>query len=194
MTVIRSLLRRRLDAGFDALLVGRKPLLASAFLVALNSRPLAALAAARALARIGRERDGLPPGLTRALRSVALNRIPRDEREISREIERRRQFARVDETPVRPFEVGLPTTVAGASRLLSLPLASARLLMRLVRELNPATAIELGTGLGVSASYQAAALDLNGSGRLYTVDGSPEFSRIAAREAAALGLSRVEFE
>ncbi len=65
-------------------------------------------------------------------------------------------------------------------------------LMRLVRELRPRSCIELGSAIGVSAAYQGAALELNGSGRLRCVDGSAELARLARQTASALEIDRVE--
>ena len=53
--------------------------------------------------------------------------------------------------------------------------------MRLVRELRPHSCLELGTGVGVSAGYQAAAMELNGVGRLLTLDGSADGRRSRRR-------------
>jgi predicted O-methyltransferase YrrM len=67
-----------------------------------------------------------------------------------------------------------------------------RLLFHLVRELRPAHALELGTALGISAAYQGAALELNGEGRLVTVEGARPLAAIAERNLARLGIRRVE--
>ena len=67
-----------------------------------------------------------------------------------------------------------------------------RFLFRLVRETRPSTCLELGTSLGLSASYQAAALDLNGKGRLLTVEVSEPLSRLASANLQRLGASRAE--
>ena len=63
------------------------------------------------------------------------------------------------------------------------------LLFRLVRTFRPGVCIELGTCLGVSAAAHGAALELNGAGRLITLEGSPAFARIAAEGISQLGLS-----
>jgi predicted O-methyltransferase YrrM len=65
--------------------------------------------------------------------------------------------------------------------------------MRLVRELRPQSCLELGTGIGISASYEAAAMDLNGVGRLITLDGSAEWAAVAEEGLSSLRLGRVEF-
>src|SRR5207244_11323243 len=46
---------------------------------------------------------------------------------------------------------------------------------------------------GISASYEAAALELNGVGRLLTLDGSAEWAAVAEEGLSSLGLGRVEF-
>ncbi|MBW2289529.1 MAG: class I SAM-dependent methyltransferase [Deltaproteobacteria bacterium] len=54
------------------------------------------------------------------------------------------------------------------------------------------TAEELGTALGISGAYQAAALRLNGLGTLTCLDGSAELCRIAKRNWQELGLDNVD--
>lgn len=64
--------------------------------------------------------------------------------------------------------------------------------MGIVRELGPRTSLELGTGFGISGSYQAAALELAGRGRLVTLD-IAQWADEAERGFAELGLAaRVE--
>jgi predicted O-methyltransferase YrrM len=67
-----------------------------------------------------------------------------------------------------------------------------RFLFALVRELRPDACIELGTNLGVSGAYQAAALELNGSGRLMTFEGNPEWADRARLLFERLELTRVD--
>jgi predicted O-methyltransferase YrrM len=64
-------------------------------------------------------------------------------------------------------------------------------LMRLVRELKPGSCVELGTGFGVSTAYQAASLELNGTGRLITLDAATEWMKIAERGLSMLGLDGI---
>lgn len=62
-------------------------------------------------------------------------------------------------------------------------------LFRLIREWRPSTCLELGTCMGISALYQAAALRLNGpAGRLVTVEGSDSLAAIAREGFRELGL------
>lgn len=80
------------------------------------------------------------------------------------------------------------------SRWLSIPALWGRFLMMLVRELAPSSCLELGTGWGLSAAYQGAALELNGVGELVTLDGD-DASRLGEQGIAALGLDhRVSLE
>jgi predicted O-methyltransferase YrrM len=67
-----------------------------------------------------------------------------------------------------------------------------RLLLNLVREARPAHALELGTALGISAAYQGTALELNGHGRLVTIEGARPFATIAGRNLERLGIDCVE--
>lgn len=52
-------------------------------------------------------------------------------------------------------------------------------LFKLIRKLDPSSCVELGSCVGISASYQAAALSINGKGTLITLEGSPEIAEIA---------------
>lgn len=61
-------------------------------------------------------------------------------------------------------------------------------LFKLIRELRPLRCVEMGTALGLSGAYQAAALALNGRGELTSLEGSAELAAIARRNWAALGL------
>ena len=49
--------------------------------------------------------------------------------------------------------------------------------------------IELGSCVGISASYQAAALELNGAGRLVTLEGAEALAERTARSLDEMGLS-----
>jgi predicted O-methyltransferase YrrM len=66
----------------------------------------------------------------------------------------------------------------------------ARLLFNVIRSLQPETAIELGSCVGISASYQAAALQLNGHGRLVTLEGAEPLAARSERTLAELGLDK----
>jgi predicted O-methyltransferase YrrM len=70
---------------------------------------------------------------------------------------------------------------------------SARVLLSLIREFKPLTCIELGTCVGISAAYQAAALELNGGGELISFEASAERIAAAERHVAELGFDNVRF-
>jgi predicted O-methyltransferase YrrM len=63
-----------------------------------------------------------------------------------------------------------------------------RFFFALVRELQPQSCVELGTGLGLSGLYEGAALRLNGSGSLTTFD-REDAARIAEEGFQRAGLS-----
>ncbi len=84
-------------------------------------------------------------------------------------------------------------TLGEQTRVSSLPREWCRLLFQLVRSRRPVTCLELGTSVGISACYQASALELNGEGRLVTLEGAPEMARRARENVRELGLENVEF-
>jgi predicted O-methyltransferase YrrM len=167
----------------------------------------AATAAHRAVMGAGavRLRGRSEPGaraLATALRDTAAGTVPAREREWIERVERRRA-----EIPFLMVEEGLDGQGPDASRAdrlaaawetcrwTSLPPVWGRFLTRLVCELRPRTCLEMGTGLGLSALYQGAALELNGEGELATMDFHPA-ARVAERGFAELGLDgrvRLEF-
>lgn len=66
------------------------------------------------------------------------------------------------------------------------------LLFKLIRELMPSVCLELGTCLGISAAYQAAALELNRRGRIVTLEGAEALASLAKENLKRLGLERVD--
>jgi predicted O-methyltransferase YrrM len=143
--------------------------------------------------------------IIRAMTATALDRIPAEERSWAGRIETRRAELIADGSMIEPvfdprppeergswWGVYEPLKVGAASWLMSLPRTWCLLLMRLVSELRPRSCLELGTGFGISGAYQAAALDVNGSGRLTTLEGAGEWGEIARRGFSQLGLTRVQ--
>jgi predicted O-methyltransferase YrrM len=63
----------------------------------------------------------------------------------------------------------------------------------LVAELKPERIIELGTNVGISSAYMAAALADAGRGTLVTLEASPARSQVARRMHQSLGLGQVEY-
>lgn len=74
----------------------------------------------------------------------------------------------------------------------SKPFRWALLLFKLIRAFKPKTCIELGTCLGVSGLYQAAALNLNGGGTLITLEGAKSYARIARKNFDKAGFGNTE--
>ncbi len=75
----------------------------------------------------------------------------------------------------------------------AVPPHEGRLLYHLIRQFNPARCLELGTSLGLSATYQAAALaTTGGTGQLITLEGGTALARRAEKHLDRLGLTGVE--
>lgn len=84
-------------------------------------------------------------------------------------------------------------TVRMACRV-SKPPHAARFLYTLVRAVRPARVLELGTNVGISGAYIAAALvDTAGSGQLVSCDSSQYRQRLARQMHARLGLKQIEY-
>jgi predicted O-methyltransferase YrrM len=66
--------------------------------------------------------------------------------------------------------------------------ATGQRLFRLVNFFKPQTMLELGTSLGISAAYQAAAAP---HARMLTIEGCPATAQLAAQHLAELGLPQV---
>lgn len=68
-----------------------------------------------------------------------------------------------------------------------------RFLFALVRAAAPASSIEMGSAVGISAAYQAAALRLLGNGgRFATLEGAPSLAAITTENLQSLGLHEVD--
>ncbi|MCH7886307.1 MAG: class I SAM-dependent methyltransferase, partial [Planctomycetes bacterium] len=73
----------------------------------------------------------------------------------------------------------------------SKPYTWALLLFRLVREFRPSVCLELGTCLGISTAYQAAALTLNRGGRIITLEGAQTLADLARKNFERLALGNI---
>jgi predicted O-methyltransferase YrrM len=87
--------------------------------------------------------------------------------------------------------VSVTSTLGEISRQVSKPPLWCSLLFHIVRGQKPERCLEMGTAVGVSAAYQAAALALNGHGRLMTLEGAPTLAAIAERNFELLDLDNV---
>ncbi len=84
-------------------------------------------------------------------------------------------------------------TIAAATKVSKSP-RGALLLYQLIQEFKPQLVVELGTNVGISAAYQAAALNDNATGgRLVTLEASPYRLRLAKSLHAKLGLENVSY-
>ena len=68
----------------------------------------------------------------------------------------------------------------------------AKVLHQIVLGLKPQRTIELGTCVGISAAYQAFAMQLNSAGTLTTLEGAPEVARIAESTLDRLDFTNAE--
>jgi predicted O-methyltransferase YrrM len=62
------------------------------------------------------------------------------------------------------------------------------ILFKVIRKLEPLSCVELGSCVGISASYQATALNLNGKGAIVTLEGSNKIAEIAKETFENLGV------
>ena len=85
--------------------------------------------------------------------------------------------------------VGPLRRVADIARTAAKPRHLAQLLFRLVNYLRPSTVLELGTSLGLTTAYLAAA---NSRSRVVTFEGCPKVAAVARETFAALQLANVE--
>lgn len=157
---------------------------------------------ARALQRIPAADDAVRSTLLGIAGRVARQERTPEEKALFDRIEARRAALLADPTAleridygVRPDgfsdpERGVPvkTTVARVARASKSPPWS-ELLFHLVRERRPEHVLEMGTCVGMSASYIAAALALNGRGRLVTVEGAASVAELARETFRQLGYS-----
>jgi predicted O-methyltransferase YrrM len=88
------------------------------------------------------------------------------------------------------MSAGVATTrvIGEVCKVASKPPVWAEVLFRLVRARRPANCVEMGTCMGISASYIASALKLNGQGRLVTLEGAAAFAEVARANLSSLGL------
>ena len=65
----------------------------------------------------------------------------------------------------------------------------ATILFKIVRKLEPLSCVELGSCVGISASYQASALNINGKGAIVTLEGASEIANIAKETFERTGIN-----
>ncbi len=153
--------------------------------------------------------DDLTGPLRRALREAALSGAPRPAEVVPlTRIEDLRSELLASEEPLEVLDFGaggadleltpeemasgrvLTSTRAEVCRVTSKPATWARVLFRLARERRPVSCLELGTSLGISTAYQATALELNGAGRIISLEGAPAVAGLARENLSRLGLTQ----
>ncbi|MCH9664098.1 MAG: class I SAM-dependent methyltransferase [Gammaproteobacteria bacterium] len=148
-------------------------------------------------------------GMADVIEAVIEGRVEVDEASHFDALEARRAELEASEENISYFDFGAATrdatqtpeemyagversrTVGHLCRRTSKPYRSAMLLHKLLRKTKPQTCLELGTCLGISACYQAAALELNGEGRLITMEGAEPVAALAQQTIDKLGHDRV---
>lgn len=160
-----------------------------------------------ALRELGRNDDGFSQLARRALETALSGNLSADERAWSDRIEQARDALERSPRAVRFADLGagapgdaprstpatVESTVGSIARQCSKPPRWCLALLRLLTELRPGTCVELGTCVGVSAAYQAAALELcGGGGRLITLEGAEPLAAVARETLGQLGLHSTE--
>ncbi len=87
--------------------------------------------------------------------------------------------------------VEVTDTLGHISQVASKPSFWCLLLFKLIRTIQPDSCIEMGTAVGLSAAFQAAALTLNGHGSLESLEGAVSLADIARNNFQQLGLDSV---
>ena len=138
-------------------------------------------------------------GVARAFAAVATDRFDPGTAKLFEAIEdRRRVLSNSDEPVVIDLTAHVPgvrfeTTVGEWGSGAAVDPPRGRLLFALARELRPTRCLELGTNMGISSAYVAAALGQNEEGRMISLDMIEQASDRAGQHHAHLGLDRAEF-
>ena len=167
------------------------------------------LSAGRAAAHLCGETDPASRLLGEALQETLQNQITSQEKAWVDRIEALRKELSVSTTPVAfvDYGAGRPSlkltaesmysgrgvtrTIGDVCRGSSKPYFWSLLLFKLVRKFKPVDCVELGTCLGISASFQAAALELNEAGHIVTLEGAAALASLAEGHFQRLGLDNV---
>jgi predicted O-methyltransferase YrrM len=115
----------------------------------------------------------------------------------TRKVESIRKSLKKDQRIIELTELGAGSTLSSYKKVSVASLVNssakspryARLLYRLVQHFKPATMLELGTSLGLSAMYQASG---NPEGKLITIEGNPDIAEIAKSTIANSDLRNIE--
>lgn len=152
----------------------------------------------RELAALRESTDPLSRCVARALETTLAHDVTAEEASWVRRIEAIRRELCASKQPLvaerspAARQRGKDPTVGDVCHRASKSPLWALLLLKIVRELRPACCLEMGTCLGISAAYQAAALAINGRGSLITLEGAANRAAIARRTFERLGLDNVQ--
>ena len=145
--------------------------------------------------RLLREPDPPWPGaadpVARALRDTARRRPDDASRDWIERIEAERAHQRSSSLPLSGGS-DTRSTVGEVTRRASVPPLRAALLFHLVRAVDARRCLELGTCVGISGAYIAAAMQLGGGGRLVSLEGHPDRADVARDTWGRLGLEGAE--
>ena len=161
----------------------------------------------REIRRLRRESDLVALFLAQAIEETGARQLSSEERDWIERIESLRRELEADRSEISYFDYGAGAALqqrteqqmaAGAIRSVQIaevcrigsksPLWCL-LLFKLVRSLRPAVCLELGTCLGLSTAYQAAALKLNRTGQIVSLEGSDSLAGRAQAHFVRLGFN-----
>jgi len=163
----------------------------------------------KAISQLYQHNNAMSNSLANACDAVLKNDISVEEKAWIEKIEGLREQLRRSSTEISivDYGAGLPTlgltptemyqgrkvttTIQELCRTASLPPKWALLLFRLLRQFRPTVCLELGTCLGISTAYQAAALKLNRGGRIVTCEGDESLASLAKQNFERLTLENV---
>lgn len=129
--------------------------------------------------------------LVRAMRSASRRRQSPQAAAWYRLIEAERQRLRASDDVLSGGR-GTTSTVGEVTRRASVPRHQAALLFELVRNLAARRCLELGTCVGISGAYLAAAMTTHGGGHLWSLEGHPDRAEVARDTFRRLGLDDAE--
>jgi predicted O-methyltransferase YrrM len=129
--------------------------------------------------------------IARALRTASRRRPDRDTRLWFDRIESERRRLRASRRELSGGS-GTTSTVGQVTQKASVPRHQAALLFNLVREIGARRCLEMGTCVGVSGAYLAAAMATLGGGELLSLEGHRDRAEVARETWRRLGLDGVE--
>lgn len=162
------------------------------------------------ISRLHSEEDVVLKSLANVLDAVVENRYSGEEKDWIERIETLRDKLNTSLTEISITDYGAGSaglnltademyqgrvvvrSIGEVCRSASKPHKWAFLLFKLIREFHTSVCLELGTALGISTAYQAAALELNNHGRVVTLEGAKSLALLARKNFEKLGLGRVD--